>query len=44
MPGFCQGALIAIAFRKNFLLTSDVEDAQRLNIAGGVHKITDSKH
>ncbi|MEH2027618.1 hypothetical protein [Nostoc sp.] len=44
MPGFDQGALIAIAFCKTVLLTEYVQDVQRLDIAAAVDKITDSKH
>ncbi|WP_292877022.1 hypothetical protein [Nostoc sp. NMS1] len=44
MPGCDRGALIAIAFRKIVLLTKYVQDPQQLDIATGVHKITDSKH
>ncbi|MDZ8068777.1 MAG: hypothetical protein RMY64_24605 [Nostoc sp. DedQUE08] len=44
MPGFYQGALIAIAFRKTVSLREYVQNLQRLDIAAGVDKITDSKH
>ncbi|WP_322710014.1 hypothetical protein [Nostoc sp. ChiSLP03a] len=44
MPGFYQGALIAIAFRKILSLREYVQNLQRFHLAAGVDKITDSKH